>query len=473
MALLELFGVALPLIYTNDTGPIAPRLLYTPLASEFGIKNSDGSFTFGVGTGLVWDAASGKFKAGTVSRLTHWANGHWNDALTLNNAPVAQVEAALVNGFTGSALLQGADTLSASVRRDGAVIDDHLEGENGNDTIKGGSGNDELLGGNGTDAVWGEEGDDTLIGDFRIRQAFKDTLVGGYDDDILYGAGGNDSLIGGPGLDTAVFPATFKSLKITLTAPGVFTVVSRYGTATLNGIERIGADDGVYGYNPATNAWTIVDSRPGVYHAMPWFTKAGTAGDDAITINGLGTEASYQHGVIMGGAGNDDLKFYGTNIDGVIIGGLGDDKLRIQSDWDAVVRAYGGAGNDDLAIVYNGSHVLDGGAGNDTLHSGFGADLLTGGTGYDLFDFPIVKSDVAGSIGDEISFGNDTITDFVIGTDHIKLPESAISRTTLTQKPEGLQVNVAIVDHLGATTSTATILLAGVQAPNATLANLR
>ncbi len=473
MALLELFGVALPLIYTNDPGPIAPRLLYTPLSTEFGLKNSDGSFTFGVGTGLVWDATSGKFKAGTVSRLTHWSNGHWNDALTLNNVPVTQVEAALVNGFAGSALMQGSDTLDASVRRDNAVVDDHLEGENGNDNLKGGTGSDELLGGNGADALRGDAGDDDLIGDFRIREAYKDTLVGGDGDDFLYGGGGNDVLQGGAGLDTAIFPATFKSLKIALTTAGNFTVTSRFGTATLSSIERIGADDGVYTYNATTNVWARTDARPGVYFSMPWFAKVGTASADSLTINGLGDEAGFQHGVILGGDGNDDLKFYGTNIDGVISGGNGDDKLRIQSDWAATVRAYGGAGNDDLSIVYNGSHVLDGGPGNDTLHAGFGADLLTGGAGYDLFDFPIVVSDVAGSAGDEISFGNDTITDFVIGTDHIKLPDNAISRTTLTQKPEGLQVNVAIVDHRGATTSTATILLAGVQAPNATLANLR
>lgn len=473
MALLELFGVALPLIYTNDPGPIAPRLLYTPISTEFGLKNSDGSFTFGQGTGLVWDAANGKFKAGTVSRLTHWSNGHWNDALTMNNVPVAQVEAALVNGFAGSTLMQGSDTLDASVRRDNAVVDDHLEGENGNDNLKGGTGSDELLGGNGADALRGDGGDDDLIGDFRIREAYKDTLVGGDGDDFLYGGGGNDVLQGGSGLDTAIFPTTFKSLKIVLATPGNFTVTSKFGTATLSSIERIGADDGLYTYNASTNVWTRTDTRPGVYFSMPWFAKVGTAGADSLTINGMGDEASFQHGVILGGDGNDDLKFYGTNIDGVISGGNGDDKLRIQSDWAATVRAYGGAGNDDLAIVYNGSHVLDGGAGNDTLHAGFGADLLTGGTGYDLFDFPIVTSDVAGSVGDEISFGNDTITDFVIGTDHIKLPENAISRTTLTQRPEGLQVNVAIVDHLGATTGTATILLAGVQAPNATLSQLR
>jgi Ca2+-binding RTX toxin-like protein len=472
MAILEIFGVALPLIYANDAGPLAPRLMYAPEPTEFGIQNSDGSVTFVEGKGLVWDAAAGKFTAGTVSRLTHWKDGAWNDAMTLADAPVADVEWALENGFTGSALLRGDDIIKANVRRDGAVIDDHLEGEGGNDLIRGGSGNDELLGGDGNDSAFGGTGDDSLVGDMRVRHPGHDVLGGGSGDDTLYGGGADDYVAGGSGFDTAVFPARFRDLAIRRLDSSRFTVTSRYGTTTISGIERIGADDGLFTFNPSTGAWLRQSSLPGVATALPWLVKTGTRGNDSITINGMGDEASWPHGVILGGDGDDDLKFWGTDIDGVISGGRGNDTIHIHSDWNALVRAYGGAGDDDLTIMYNGSHVLDGGPGNDKLHAGFGDDIRSGGLGYDLFDFPVVISSQAPWTGGEISFGDDVITDFTLGSDHIKLPASVLPRTTLAQEPAGLRVTVQLLGPTGVRGAKATILLKDVQAPGASLDDL-
>ena len=67
----------------------------------------------------------------------------------------------------------------------------------------------------------------------------------------------------------------------------------------------------------------------------------------------------------------------------------------------------GGDGNDVL-IGLGGSNLLKGGAGNDKLAGQGGDDLLTGGAGGDLFIFTS-------------GHGTDTITDFAVGRDRIRL----------------------------------------------------
>ena len=67
----------------------------------------------------------------------------------------------------------------------------------------------------------------------------------------------------------------------------------------------------------------------------------------------------------------------------------------------------GGKGNDSLSGG-NGNDVLKGGKGSDSLSGGNGHDVLTGGKGNDIFEI------ASGS-------GEDTITDFSLGHDHIGL----------------------------------------------------
>ncbi|WP_414472095.1 Ig-like domain-containing protein [Microvirga sp. M2] len=82
---------------------------------------------------------------------------------------------------------------------------------------------------------------------------------------------------------------------------------------------------------------------------------------------------------------------------------------------------FGGTGNDFLSGGA-GKDVLKGGAGNDTLVGGSGKDALTGGTGRDSFVFNSALNK---------TLNVDTITDFSVKDDTIRL-ENAIFRT-LTQ----------------------------------------
>lgn len=455
MALLEIFALGAPLVYATGHGPVGDRLLYATSA-EFGIRNDDGSETFGHGSGLVWNSASQSFTAGTVTELRHFgSDGKFAGRMTELDLPVAAVVTALERGFMQSDILAGNDTLVARTRAGGAVVNDRLEAGAGGDIIYGGSGNDRL------------------IGDTHLNASGDDVLYGGSGDDRFYGAGGNDAFFGGRGTDLAVFPALFRDLAIASDGSGGYTVTTRYGVTTLKSVERIGADDGIL-ERTASGGWRRISSTPGMARAMPWSVKKGYGGNDTLRFDGFAEEAFWNHGIGigLGGNGDDYLLFWGFNHDGLLKGGDGDDFIEIHTGWHGKVRAYGGSGNDHLAVYYNGSHYLDGGAGDDLIEAGFGDDSLVGGPGSDTFVFPVRVSEELAAAGDEISFGDDLITDFVIGTDRIILPSRVLNRTSLVQTAGGLLLTVTLIDAGDAAIGSATVLLAGVVAPDAVLDDL-
>ena len=77
----------------------------------------------------------------------------------------------------------------------------------------------------------------------------------------------------------------------------------------------------------------------------------------------------------------------------MVIGGCGNDSLA--ADNSAAVTLVGGAGNDTLTGGA-GADVLLGGAGNDTMRAGSGRSLLVGGSGVDT---------LTGGTGDDILIG--------------------------------------------------------------------
>lgn len=121
----------------------------------------------------------------------------------------------------------------------------------------------------------------------------------------------------------------------------------------------------------------------------------GTKGNDIIKAL-AGDDAIFGRGgndLLIGDAGDDEID-----------GGGGKDRLLGRSGKDDLT---GGAGRDKLAGG-GGADTLKGGKGGDNINGGKGADMLTGNGGSDLFVF--LKRD-----------GKDTITDFKVGVDEIKV----------------------------------------------------
>ena len=99
----------------------------------------------------------------------------------------------------------------------GSIIDDTLNGLQGNDQLQGGIGNDTLQGGEGNDLLFGQDDRDLVLGgqgndqlqgnsadDTLKGNAGNDSLFGQEGNDLLFGNGNDDQLTGGSGDDTLV-----------------------------------------------------------------------------------------------------------------------------------------------------------------------------------------------------------------------------------------------------------------------------
>ena len=158
----------------------------------------------------------------------------------------------------------------------------------------------------------------------------------------------------------------------------------------------------------------------------------GTMGDDTLA-GGTGRDflfGSDGADSLAGRAGGDDLQggrgrdtLAGNQGDDCLNGGAGRDYLNGGSGEDFI---FGGTGKDHLTGGQDNDELsggrgmdrLSGNQGNDTLDGGLHADTLTGGTGNDL---------LTGGAGDDRFLfktrhhGDDTITDFELGLDEIKV----------------------------------------------------
>ncbi len=153
-------------------------------------------------------------------------------------------------------------------------------------------------------------------------------------------------------------------------------------------------------------------------------TLSGGDGNDTL-IGGPGIDT------MSGGLGNDI--YSADNVDDIITENLngGIDKINssvsyVLSDNVENLTLTGtlnvdatGNGAANIIVGNSGSNHLIGGAGNDTLNGKAGNNILTGGTGMDYFQF---------RTADHIETGHiDTITDFNVADDTIKLDKSVFT----------------------------------------------
>jgi len=334
-----------------------------------------------------------------------------------------------------------------------------VRGLGGGDTVHAGDGADTVLGGPGKNTYSGGGGFNTLdysgspagvnvdlalgkatngyggtdaVSLFQavVGSAFADTitgdggdnaLAGGAGNDTLVGGGGNDTLNGGAGAgDTASYASAGSGVTVSLALAGA-QGTGGAGTDTLLGIERlIGSafGDALSGDSLANriDGRTGDDLIEGGDGNDTLIAGANLAGGDTVSYAGAAAGVTLSLAVQDGltaqdtmGAGKDILSGFenaaGSAFADTITGSSGANVIA------------GGAGADTLKGG-GGSDTLDGGAGEDLLIGGGGSDRLTGGADADAF-----------LLGSALGPGNiDTIVDFEVGRDRIRLENAIFTR---------------------------------------------
>jgi len=159
-------------------------------------------------------------------------------------------------------------------------------------TLDGGAGDDELFGGLGNDMLLGGEGNDTMDG----SKGNDTALMGTGDDTFAWDPGdGSDVLEGGDGNDSMEFIGANIAEQIHVSANGnrvLFVRDIANVTMDLAGVEQIdfqalgGADLVDVGDLTGTDLASVQVDLGEADGAADRVAVAGTAGDDAITVNG-------------------------------------------------------------------------------------------------------------------------------------------------------------------------------------------
>lgn len=261
---------------------------------------------------------------------------------------------------------------------------------------------------------------------------------------VIFGGDGNDTITpnvgatqieGEAGVDSLVLNQLPKSVvvnanldsRLAIDFDGEYFQMNQPGRVYFSSIESItgtSSNDSFHldGLSSSSTVPLTVDGGAGNdrFYSSSWFPGKldGGAGDDCFDydydygesglVNGFGDGVA--RATILGGEGNDRIEF-GKVIDGgagddvihsvyqnapSITGGDGNDFIRIDSVNDtnpATVRA--GNGNDTI-IGSSAADSIDAGAGDDRIASGGGADTVAGGAGNDLAEAD--SADISSSI---------------------------------------------------------------------------
>jgi Ca2+-binding RTX toxin-like protein len=249
-----------------------------------------------------------------------------------------------------------------------------LDGGAGNDVLDGrGAPRVEVYGREGSDRAFGGPGADDLFGDDGLSPAGdgNDVLNGGAGDDDMYGYRGADTLIGGEGGDELYGNENGDDVKGGAGDDQLGTDSVKDGADDLDG----GSGNDYVGYwNRSANLKLSLDGKANDGAKGEGDDLAGNIerlysgdGNDVLIGNNApnGLNSDVGNDVLKGlggdddfddGAGNDEL--YGGSGDEFFGSDLGDDRI------------FAGDGNDNVypGSVDDGSDVLSGGAGEDTVN---------------------------------------------------------------------------------------------------------
>jgi Ca2+-binding RTX toxin-like protein len=325
---------------------------------------------------------------------------------SLNNVLTGNSGSNRLNGGAGFDTASYATAISgvtvgldkAGPQSTGAGIDtligiENLTGSNRNDVLHGNAAANVLNGGAGIDTVsyaraaaavtvslalataqaTGGGGNDTLLNFENLTgSAFADTLTGSSGNNVLDGGAGADTLSGGDGNDS--YTVGVGDTVVELAAQGTDTVFSSVSHTLALNVENLvlTGSANVNGVGNTGNNLLTGNSGANILNGGAGLDTASyAAAASAVTVN-LTT------GSALGGGGSDTL----IGIESLIGSAFGD--------------------------------TLIGSATANVLNGGAGADTLTGGAGADAF--------VLG-VRDAI----DTITDFVSGSDKVRISMSGIA----------------------------------------------
>ncbi len=391
-----------------------------------------------------------------------------------NDTLIGGAAADEVNGNGGNDFLQGGDGIDTVV---GGAGNDTMSGNGGNDWVRGGTGNDQVSGGSGQDsfafADFGAANADTLVdfdggwdnlqldasaftalganGRFASGDArfFAGAAAHDADDRIIYNQATGQLWYDadGNGAGTAQLIATLSNRSAMSATdiwvfnsggtppPGAIngttgndTLVGTSGPDTINGLggndslignegsDQLNGGDGedtLDAYNGQTSprgSGGVVDTLDGglgndtyrYWHGGAVVQDAGGVDTIELNIDGEYVLPAGIENLSIIGSSNDNVGVTGNDLSNVIVASNEDDRI------------FGLGGNDSIDAGINHDNV-DGGAGDDTIYGGDEGnineqDILTGGAGADHF----VIARPGGSLVDQI-------TDFVSGTDQLRL----------------------------------------------------
>jgi Ca2+-binding RTX toxin-like protein len=264
---------------------------------------------------------------------------------------------------------------------DGGDLSDSISASAGLDIVTGGGGYDTIFGGDDNDLISGLAEDDLLYGDGGNDTVNggdgNDTIFGGNGDDLINGDAGNDRLLAGSGADTLLGGDGNDFLGVEAPNDNVQDVLKGEAGDDTIGVATGDSADGGEGNDAA-------------YLVLRFLPGGGIVSTANMSIDLSQSDMNAVASTLI------DATVVNFERWGVITG----------SGADTVI----GSSTGDFINVDLGNALVSGGDGNDTIvHGGGGTALLTGGDGSDVFRFGRPAA----------TEGDDTITDFARGIDHL------------------------------------------------------